>query len=209
MEWHHGSDDKTSRCVCNYVISFLIHIPMQSFNSGSVSRPSDVSMIAALSRFIRPNWINVILVLPSATHSFTRSECVFVLISNWSLHAFYFNLIFLRPISNSGLRQTRTVITLKGTCCILYSLFFTGVLCICMCILLLVMLLFCYLSQDCRCKWSFLLKLCACLRLIFLYWYSLTCYFPIKQKNNFCCMCLFFSMCAFWGKFHCLKKKDI
>ena len=49
------SDDKTSCCVCNYVISFLIHIPVQSFNSGSVSRPSDVSLIAALSRFIRPN----------------------------------------------------------------------------------------------------------------------------------------------------------
>lgn len=49
------SDDKTSRCVCNYVISFLIHIPAQSFNSGSVSHPSDVSLIAALSRFIRPN----------------------------------------------------------------------------------------------------------------------------------------------------------
>lgn len=49
------SNDKTSCCECNYVISFLIYIPVQSFNSGSVSRPSDVGLIVALSRFIRPN----------------------------------------------------------------------------------------------------------------------------------------------------------
>lgn len=71
------SNDKTSCCVCNYVISFLIHIPVQSFNSGSVPRPCDVSLIAVLSRFIRPNLINVILVPPSATHSVIRSSvCV-------------------------------------------------------------------------------------------------------------------------------------
>jgi len=40
-------------CVCDYVISFLIHIPVQSLRSGS--RPGDRSLIAALSRFIRPN----------------------------------------------------------------------------------------------------------------------------------------------------------
>lgn len=49
------SSDKMSCLVCNYVISFLIHIRVQSFNSGSVSHPSDELLIAALSRFIRPN----------------------------------------------------------------------------------------------------------------------------------------------------------
>lgn len=60
----------------------------------------------------------------------------------------YILRFFPRSISSNGSKQTRTVITCNLTCCSMYFVFFTCVLCICFCTLLLVMSLFCYLSSD-------------------------------------------------------------